>query len=209
MKRLIDCYLYAILDLSYVDISDANRVAELLIDGGVDLIQLRGKNVNLETLSRVAADLHPITSRAGLPLIINDHPEIAASVSLEGVHVGQDDLSIQEVRQKVDRACLVGKSTHSVDQAVAAQVEGADYIGFGPLFATPTKPNYSPVGLDHIAEVHEKVRLPIFCIGGIKLDNLRDVIAAGARRVVIVSDLLQAPRIAAAAQSAKQLLTAA
>ena len=209
MKRLIDCYLYAILDLSYVDISDSNRVVELLIDGGVDLIQLRGKNVNLETLSRVAADLHPLTSRAGLPLIINDHPEIAASVSLEGVHVGQDDLSIQEVRQKVDRACLVGKSTHSVDQAVAAQIEGADYIGFGPLFATPTKPNYSPIGLNHIAEVHEKVRLPIFCIGGIKLDNLRDVIAAGARRVVIVSDLLQAPRIAAAAQSAKQLLTAA
>jgi len=209
VKRLVDCHLYAILDLSYVDISDANRVAELLIDGGVDLIQLRGKNVNLETLSRVAADLHPITSRAGLPLIINDHPEIAASVSLEGVHVGQDDLSIQEVRQNVDRACLVGKSTHSVDQAVAAQIEGADYIGFGPLFATPTKPNYSPIGLDHIAEVHEKVRLPIFCIGGIKLDNLRNVIAAGARRVVIVSGLLQAPRIAAAAQSAKQLLTVA
>jgi thiamine-phosphate pyrophosphorylase len=209
VKLLADCHLYAILDLGYVDISDSNRVVELLIDGGVDLIQLRGKNVNLETLSRVAADLHPITSRAGLPLIINDHPEIAASVSLEVVHVGQDDLSIQEVRQKVDRACLVGKSTHSVDQAVAAQVEGADYIGFGPLFATPTKPNYSPIGLNHIAEVHEKVRLPIFCIGGIKLDNLRDVIAAGARRVVIVSDLLQAPRIAAAAQSAKQLLTAA
>ena len=209
MKHLVDCHLYAILDLSYVEISDANRVAELLIDGGVDLIQLRGKKVNLEILSRAAADLHPITSRAGLPLIINDHPEIAASVSLEGVHVGQDDLSIQEVRKKVDRACLVGKSTHSVDQAVAAQVEGADYIGFGPLFATPTKPNYSPIGLDHIAEVHEKVQLPIFCIGGIKLDNLRDVIAAGARRVVIVSGLLQAPRIAAAAQSAKQLLTVA
>jgi thiamine-phosphate pyrophosphorylase len=209
VKRLVDCHLYAILDLSYVDISDANRVAELLIDGGVDLIQLRGKKVNLETLSRVAADLHSITSWAGLPLIINDHPEIAASISLEGVHLGQDDLSIHEVRQKVDRACLVGKSTHSVDQAVAAQVEGADYIGFGPLFSTPTKPNYSPIGLDHIAEVHEKVRLPIFCIGGIKLDNLCDVIAAGARRVVIVSGLLQAPSIAAAAQSAKQLLTAA
>jgi thiamine-phosphate pyrophosphorylase len=209
VKRLVDCHLYAILDLSYVDISDANRVAELLIDGGVDLIQLRGKNVNLETLSRVAADLHPLASRAGLPLIINDHPEIAASFSLEGVHVGQHDLSIHEVRQNVDRACLVGKSTHSVDQAVAAQIEGADYIGFGPLFATPTKPNYSPIGLDRIAEVHEKVRLPIFCIGGIKLDNLRDVIAAGARRVVIVSGLLQAPSIAAVAQSAKQLLTAA
>ena len=209
MKHLVDCHLYAILDLSYVDISDCNRVAELLIDGGVDLIQLRGKKVNLETLARVAADLHPITLRAGLPLIINDHPEVAASILLEGVHLGQDDLPIHEVRQKVDRACLVGKSTHSVDQAVAAQIEGADYIGFGPLFATPTKPNYSAIGLDHIAEVHEKVRLPIFCIGGIKLDNLRDVIAAGARRVVIVSGLLQAPRIAAAVQLAKHLLTAA
>src|SRR5438552_1339033 len=99
VKHLVDCHLYAILDLSYVDISDCNRVAELLIDGGVDLIQLRGKKVNLEPLARVAADLHPITLRAGLPLIINDHPEVAASISLEGVHLGQEDLPIHEVRQ--------------------------------------------------------------------------------------------------------------
>jgi thiamine-phosphate pyrophosphorylase len=102
---------------------------------------------------------------------------------------------------------MVGKSTHSVNQAIRAFDEGADYIGFGPIFATPTKPDYSPIGLDEIRKVHEAVRIPIFCIGGIKLENLPAVIVAGARRVVIVSGLLQAKDIASYARSAKKLLT--
>jgi thiamine-phosphate pyrophosphorylase len=106
----------------------------------------------------------------------------------------------------VGRNCAVGKSTHSLDQAIRAFYEGADYIGFGPLFATPTKPDYPPIGLDEIAKVHEAVRIPIFCIGGIKLDNLAKVIEAGAQRVVIVSGLLQASDVSAYGKAAKQLL---
>jgi thiamine-phosphate pyrophosphorylase len=101
---------------------------------------------------------------------------------------------------------LVGKSTHSLDQALAAQREGADYIGFGPIFATPTKPDYVPIGLSDIKQVHAEVSLPIFCIGGIKIDNLEQVIAAGARRVAIVSGLLKTPNIAEYARMAKRLL---
>ena len=101
---------------------------------------------------------------------------------------------------------LIGKSTHSFAQAVAAEAEGADYIGFGPLFATPTKPGRPAIGLDEIRRVHEAVRIPIFCIGGIKLENLGAVIAAGARRVVIVSGLLLARDIADYARRAKALL---
>jgi len=127
-------------------------------------------------------------------------------VPVEGVHVGQDDDSIELARRKAGRAVVVGKSTHGLEQAHAAQREGADYIGFGPIFATPTKPDYEPIGLKDIKHAHLDVNLPIFCIGGIKLDNLKEVIAAGARRVAIVSGLLKAPDIAAYAREAKQLL---
>jgi len=199
--------LYGILDLSYVDLSRANRVVEQMIDGGVDLIQLRAKAHAPAEISKIAADLHRITQERGVPLIINDHAEIARAVGAEGVHVGQDDPPIAEVRKIVGPDCVVGKSTHSLDQAVRAFYEGADYIGFGPIFATPTKPDYVPVGLDQIQKVHDAVRIPIFCIGGIKLDNLSKVIEAGARRAVIVSGLLQANDIAEYARSAKKLLT--
>jgi thiamine-phosphate pyrophosphorylase len=110
---------------------------------------------------------------------------------VEGVHVGQDDDSIEVARRKAGRHILVGKSTHSLKQALAAQREGADYIGFGPIFATPTKPDYAPIGLADIGRVHAEVSLPIFCIGGINIDNLQSVIGAGAKRVVMVSALLK------------------
>jgi thiamine-phosphate pyrophosphorylase len=139
-------------------------------------------------------------------LIINDHAEIARNLGAAAVHLGQDDISIADARAIVGAECAVGKSTHSLDQAIRAFYEGADYIGFGPIFATPTKPDYPPIGLAEIEKVHEAVRIPIFCIGGIKLDNLPKVIEAGARRVVIVSGLLQASDIAAYARAVKQLL---
>lgn len=198
--------LYGILDLSYVDTGDAVEVAQSLIEGGVDLLQLRGKGRTPDEIEKLAIQLQPILRKAGIPLIINDHPAIARSVGAEGVHLGQDDLSIAEARKIVGPDCALGKSTHSLDQAIRAFYEGADYIGFGPLFATPTKPSYLPIGLDQIPKVHDAVRIPIFCIGGIKLDNLPKVIEAGAQRVVIVSGLLQAEDIAAYGRSVKELL---
>jgi thiamine-phosphate pyrophosphorylase len=101
---------------------------------------------------------------------------------------------------------LMGKSTHSREQALAARAEGADYIGFGPIFATPTKPDYPPIGLSDIKNVHRDVSIAIFCIGGIKLDNLEEIIAAGAHRVAIVSGLLKAPDIVEYARACKRLL---
>jgi thiamine-phosphate pyrophosphorylase len=200
------CWLYGILDLSYVENSEAKQIAEQMIDASVDLLQLRAKAWPSAEIAKIAATLHDATMRRGVPLIINDHPEIARVVPAEGVHVGQDDLPIADVREIAGPDCVVGKSTHSVDQAVRAFHEGADYIGFGPIFATPTKPDYPPVGLEEIRKVHDTVNIPIFCIGGIKLDNLPEVIEAGARRVVIVSGLLQAKDIVAYGRAAKELL---
>src|SRR5881392_4424232 len=140
-----------------------------MIEGGVDLIQLRGKERPIEKLVDLAAALHELMVRSSTPLIVNDHVEIAIKVSVEGVHVGQDDDAVAAVRRRVDREILVGKSTHSINQALAAQREGADYIGFGPIFATPTKPDYAPVGLADIRRVHAEVSVPIYCIGGINI----------------------------------------
>ena len=198
--------LYGILDLGYVERGRASDVAEALMIGGVDLLQLRAKDYPAREIVKLAGELREITARHGVPLIINDHPEIARELQAEGLHLGQDDLSIAEARGIVGADCAVGKSTHNIDQAIRAFYEGADYIGFGLLFATPTKPDYPPIGLDEVGKVHDAVRLPIFCIGGIKLDNLPKVIEAGARRVVIVSGLLQANDPAEYARRAKQIL---
>ena len=206
MRKLSDCYLYGILDLAYVAPKKCRFVTEEMIRGGVDVIQLRGKDASIDALSDLAAGIHTITMAEGIPLVVNDHAEIALRVPVEGVHVGQDDESIASVRAKVGRPIWIGKSTHSIDQALAAHREGADYIGFGPLYATPTKPDYAAIGLTEIERVHRQLDIPVFCIGGIKLHNLPEVIAAGAKRAVIVSGLLQADDIAGYARNCKNLL---
>ena len=206
VKALAEARLYAILDLGYVAPAEAERVAIELLRGGVDLIQLRGKKQTVAELTSLTNKLHGLSSEAGVPLIINDHAEIARNVPVEGLHLGQDDLPIAAAREIVRRDCWIGKSTHTLAQASAALEEGADYIGFGPLFATPTKPAYQPIGTSDVRRVHELVPLPIFCIGGIKLENLAMVLSAGASRVVILSGLLQNADIAAATRAAKRLL---
>jgi thiamine-phosphate pyrophosphorylase len=206
MTLLHECRLYGIIDLSYVERRDAARIVAQMIEGGVDLIQLRGKEKSISELMELSAELHELTVQSFTPLIVNDYAEIARQVPVEGVHVGQDDAPIEIVRQKAAREILVGKSTHSLEQARAAQREGADYIGFGPIFATPTKPDYPAIGLHNIRRVHAEVNLPIFCIGGINIDNLQNVIDAGAKRVVMVSALLKAHNIVDYARCATDML---
>lgn len=206
MSVLSECRLYGIIDLGYVEARDAARIAAQMIEGGVDLIQLRGKNKSISELMELSAELHELAAQSSTPLFVNDYAEIARRVPVEGVHVGQDDDSIEIVRKKAARDILVGKSTHSLEQARAAQSEGADYIGFGPIFATPTKPDYAPIGLENISRVHAEVNLPIFCIGGINIDNLQSVIEAGAKRVVMVSALLKAHNIVDYARCATDML---
>src|SRR6266404_7374825 len=130
MRALSECRLYGIVDLGYIEESEAARIVEQMIEGGVDLIQLRGKEKSVDELANYAARLHELTTRSSTPLIVNDHAEIASQIPVEGVHVGQDDDSIEVARRKAGRDVLVGKSVHSPEQARAAQREGADYIGF-------------------------------------------------------------------------------
>ena len=209
MKSLADCRLYGILDLGYVAAPDAAAMARQMVAGGVDILQIRAKGALATDIVALARQVRPFTAEAGVVLIINDHPFLVERAGSDGAHIGQDDGPLPAARSKAGPGAIIGRSTHSVAQALAARDEGADYLGFGPLFATPTKPDYAPIGLDDIARVHAEVTdRPIFCIGGVKLGNLPQIISAGARRVVIVSGILQAADVTAYTRAAADLLRA-
>ena len=199
--------LYGILDLGYVQPSAVETMTAALCRGGVDLLQLRAKKADKREIEGLARRMQAVLKDFSVPLIINDHADIAAEIGCEGIHVGQDDDAVAKAREVTRGACFVGKSTHSLAQAIAAQAEGADYIGFGPLYATGTKPDYVPIGLADIAEAHQQVSLPIFCIGGVNATRLDEVLTAGARRVVVVSAFLTAADVASEVKALKARLT--
>ena len=200
--------LYAILDLGYVAPANAVDVTRFLLDGGADILQLRAKGHDRDTIRRVAESLMPICRETGVPFILNDFPDLAGLLDADGVDIGQDDGSLADARAIIGPGKIIGRSTHSPDQASVALAEGFDYIGFGPLFPTPTKLGRPGIGLRDIAAMEREVgsQIPAFCIGGIKRENLTTVLAAGAKRVVIVSDLLTAGDITAATREARNLL---
>lgn len=195
VKKLSACRLYGILDLGYLSAENLESTARRMLDGGVDILQLRAKKTSTEGIRGLADRLVPICRRFKVPFILNDHPELVPLTGADGAHVGQDDLSVAQARELAGAEALIGLSTHSLSQAANSRAAAPDYIGFGPLFATPTKPDYVPVGLEEIRAVQEAVSVPTFCIGGIKLENLPSVRAAGATRLVIVSGILQAADI--------------
>jgi len=200
-----DQKLYCILDLGYVAGADAAAVTASLLAGGADLLQLRAKNHDPATIGRVARTLLPLCRAAGVPFILNDHPALAAEIGADGAHLGQDDGPLAAARLAMGPGKVIGRSTHSLAQARAALAEGFDYIGFGPLFATPTKPGRPAIGLQDITAMEREVgrHIPAFCIGGIRRANLAEVVAAGAHRVAIVSDILLAADVATAAREAR------
>jgi thiamine-phosphate pyrophosphorylase len=174
------------------------------IAGGVRLVQLRDKRLADDELAAVAHAAHALCERLGALLIVNDRPALAAQIGADGVHVGQDDMPVAEVRELVGPDLLIGLSTHTAAQIDAAHAE-ADYIGVGPVHATPTKPGRPAVGLELVSHAAAHAAKPFFAIGGIDAENIARVIAAGARRVAVVRAIAQAtePEQAARALSAE------
>jgi thiamine-phosphate pyrophosphorylase len=205
-QRLASARLYAIVDTGYVELDRMAYVTEQLVIGGVDLIQLRAKKVSLEKVAEIGKAMRKLIPSGGPLFILNDHPELVREIGADGIHVGQDDLSVAEARAQAGADVIVGKSTHSLEQAIAAEKEGADYIGVGPIYATQTKPDYVPVGPPLIGQVRSAVEVPQFCIGGINEKTLPEVLAAGALRVVIVSALLQSTDIPAYCRKVREKL---
>jgi thiamine-phosphate pyrophosphorylase len=206
VKPLADCKLYTFVDTAYLHGRAPELVAQQLCDGGSDLIQLRAKNSSPEEIRQMAEKILPITRAANVGLVINDHLEIARDLGAEFCHLGQEDFfdaghtNVSELRTP-HSALRIGLSTHSPEQAKRALAAGPDYIAIGPVFATGTKPGAKPVTLDYVrwaAAPQSGVTVPWFAIGGIHLENLGDVLAAGAKRVCVVSAILNAPDVAKA-----------
>jgi len=203
VKPLADCKLYTFVDTAYLHGRAPELVAQQLCDGGSDLIQLRAKNSSPAEIHALAEKILPVTRHANVGLVINDHLDIAQEIGADICHLGQEDFfdagfkNVSEL--KIQNSKLkIGLSTHAPAQAQRALEAGADYIAIGPIYATGTKPTAQPVTLDYARWAATNVNVPWFAIGGINLATLDAVLAAGAKRICIVSAILNAPDIARA-----------
>jgi thiamine-phosphate pyrophosphorylase len=214
MKALTDCRLYTFVDTLYLAGRAPAEVARQLCDGGADLVQLRAKDSPVDEVLRMAEAILPVTQAAGVGLVINDHLSVAQAVGAEFCHLGQEDffdsgyLHVWDL-PSAPRQPRIGLSTHSPEGATRAIAAGAAYLGVGPVYQTGTKPTAAPVTLDYVQWAAAHVRIPWFVIGGINLDTLDEVLAAGARRICVVSAILNAPDIAEACRAFRRRLEAA
>jgi thiamine-phosphate pyrophosphorylase len=179
----------------------AEPVLEPALRGGVDMVQLRDKEASDDDLLRAAARFRSICAEHGALFWLNDRPELVAEAGADGVHVGQDDEPVEAVRERVGPDVLIGLSTHSPDQFDAALRSGADQLSVGPVWETPTKAGRPAAGLDYVRYAAATgANAPWFAIGGIDGGNVGDVVAAGARRIVVVRAIRDAadPQRAAA-----------
>ncbi len=190
--RLFGVRLYGIVDIGYVRVREAVRCTRELLDGGVRVIQLRAKRLAEGEIISLAEEMQGICREEGALFVLNDYPELAVRIGADAVHVGQDAGALSPIRRLLGAHILIGRSTHNLEQVKRAREEGADYIGYGPLFCTPTKPGRPAIGLQEITQAQQLAgEMPVFCIGGINGDTLPQVLAAGAQRVVVVSWLLR------------------
>lgn len=166
-------------------------IVEDALKGGVRGVQLREKDLSSRELYELAYDMRKLTSRYDAKLLINDRVDIALAVDADGVHLGLNSMPIHRVRRLLGGGKLIGVSCHNQINAIMAQENGADYITFGPVYYTPSKANYGkPVGVDVLETVAHLLQIPVFALGGIKMDNIREVTAAGADGIALVSAII-------------------
>jgi len=206
VARLAAARLYVVTAAAH----EPARVAEgvrAACAGGAGVVQLRRKGDDaLETL-RLAERCRAITAAAGTLLVVNDRLDVAMACDADGVHLGQDDLPLEAAR-RLWPGRIVGRSTHSLDQALQAQAEGADYAGVGPVYATPTKPGRPAAGTGFVAEAAAHLRIPWFAIGGVDGETLQQVLDAGARRVAVVRAVCDAHDVERATRALREAVEA-
>lgn len=197
----MDYSLYLVTDR---DLSRGRSTLDIVTEavaGGVTCIQLREKTCSTKEFIREAREVKSALEKLGIPLIINDRIDVALAVGADGVHLGQNDMSLEDARSIVGDTMAIGISAESVEQAVSAERGGADYIGISPVFSTPTKNDTAPpLGLEGVHAIRHRVKIPLVGIGGINADNAADIVEAGADGVAVVSAIVAAtcPKTAAA-----------
>jgi thiamine-phosphate pyrophosphorylase len=201
----VDYRLYLVTDRELLGDRDLEDSIELAIQGGVTLVQLREKSVSTLKFLQLAIKLKEITSRYHIPLIINDRLDIALAVDADGLHVGQDDLPMLKARELFPNK-IIGVSASTLEEALLAQQQGADYIGVGAIYSTLTKTDAPDVSLDQLELIKKSVRIPVVAIGGINRTNLQQVMATGIDGVSVVSAVLAQENILEAAKQLKELI---
>ncbi len=190
---LADKKLYLVTNSDKFDSEDLflDAVASAL-KGGVDILQLREKNMPANKIIELGRKVKLLCAEYGATFIVNDRVDIAYVLEADGVHLGQDDMDVASAREILGHNAIVGVSTHAPEQAQKAVADGADYIGMGPVFTTPTKPGRQSVGLEYVKWVSENIQIPAFAIGGIDLDNVQDVVDCGAKKIAVVRAIINA-----------------
>jgi len=184
------------------------EVAKQMVTAGIDILQYREKvkDKSLKEIYRECREIRTITKDAGVPFIINDYADIALMVGADGIHQGQDDLPVKNLRE-IAPHMMIGCSTHSLEQAEKAIEDGADYIGVGPIFTTQTKEDVcDAVGLDYLDQIVKTHDIPFVAIGGIKRHNLKDVVSRGAKTICLVTEIIGAQNIKERIKEIQQIL---
>jgi thiamine-phosphate pyrophosphorylase len=199
----VDFKIYLITDRKlFADSGEMFTAVEEALKAGVKAVQLREKDLPTRELLDMAYKMRGLTARHDAKLFINDRADIAMCVNADGVHPGQSSMPAYAVRKVVGDRMMIGVSTHNLDEALTAEREGADFITFGPIYPTPSKLKYGkPVGLEALKMVSEKVVIPVFGIGGIKPDNAKEVVNAGAYGVALIRGILGESDVKRAAES--------
>ena len=188
-----DFPIYLITDRHQTNGRPLVEVVEAALRGGIRAVQLREKDLSTRELYELAYKLRKLTARYGARLLINDRIDVALAVEADGVHLGQNSLPVYKARKLLGDDLLIGVSCHNQVSAITAQEKGADFITFGPVYFTPSKAQYGkPVGVDRLAYIANLLRIPVFALGGIKLDNAREVMAADAAGIALISAVLTA-----------------
>lgn len=205
MKSEIDYSLYLVTDRALMSTPTLEDAVEQAITGGATLIQLREKNLSSLEFYQTAKRIKQVTDRCRIPLIINDRADIALAVNAEGVHVGQSDLPAKVVRSMVGEDKIIGVSVSTLEEALRAQEDGADYLGVGAMFATGTKTDAALVSMEELKRIREKVKLPIVVIGGINAKTVPCFSGTGIDGIAVVSALIAAENIPAEATKLRQM----
>jgi thiamine-phosphate pyrophosphorylase len=193
--------LYVITDRRLSFIKDLERIVFLAIAGGAQMIQLREKKISDKQFYQLALKIKKITKAQKVPLIINDRVDIAWAVDADGVHLGQDELPLKIARKILGKEKIIGASAETVKEAIQAEKEGADYLGVGPIFHTETKKIEKAQGIELLKKVQKKVKIPIFPIGGINLENIGQITSLGIKRVAVISAVMKQKDIKKASQN--------
>lgn len=203
-KLLKKSRLYVILDKQIAANRSILNIAKQIKNSGASIVQLRDKVSKKEDIIKASFFLKKLFRDSGQLFIINDYLDIAKIVDSDGLHIGQEDLSVESARRILGKDKIIGVSCHSLKQAIEAQRRGADYIGIGPVFATSLKPASKPIGIEVVKRVKQKIKIPFFVIGNINLSNIDSVIASGTKRVAICRAVIEANNIKATVKALKQ-----